>query len=232
MDKDCSCQQTLMNVRHKDHGHQCGSAPRDHRIAVIVALAYVVVKLVRATSSRFETFLIRSTSYDETSPGGRQTHQDFVERALDHQQRASLVCRGVDHAQPDRRQYRVDPRRRRSRRPRRRLRRAAAGARLWSADFFCCSRRIRSASAIWAIINGTGGVVKSVTFRTVALRDQAGVVHVFPNGSITTLANATMDWSAYVIDVAVSYNEDTDRVIDIMRRVADDMRKESNTAGR
>ena len=78
-----------------------------------------------------------------------------------------------------------------------------------------------------AIINGTGGVVESVTFRTVALRDQAGVVHVFPNGSITTLANATMDWSAYVIDVAVSYNEDTDRVIDIMRRVADDMRKES-----
>ena len=83
-----------------------------------------------------------------------------------------------------------------------------------------------------AIVNGTGGVVESVTFRTVALRDQAGVVHVFPNGAITTLANATMDWSAYVIDITVSYNEDTDRVVDIMRRVADDMRKNPNMVGR
>ena len=78
-----------------------------------------------------------------------------------------------------------------------------------------------------AIINGTGGVVESVTFRTVTLRDQAGVVHVFPNGTINTLANATKDWSAYVIDIAVAYKEDTDRVVEVMRRVADDMRQEA-----
>jgi small conductance mechanosensitive channel len=59
----------------------------------------------------------------------------------------------------------------------------------------------------------------------VVLRDQAGVVHVFPNGLITTLANATMDWSAYVIDIAVSYKEDTDRVIEIMKRVGNEMGK-------
>jgi small conductance mechanosensitive channel len=35
-----------------------------------------------------------------------------------------------------------------------------------------------------------------------------------------------MDWSAYVIDVAVAYKEDTDRVTAIMRRVADEMRTE------
>jgi small conductance mechanosensitive channel len=78
-----------------------------------------------------------------------------------------------------------------------------------------------------AIINGTTGLVEAVTFRTVVLRDQAGVVHVFPNGTINTLANATMDWSAYVIDVNVSYKEDTDRVTAIMRRVADEMRTEA-----
>ena len=78
-----------------------------------------------------------------------------------------------------------------------------------------------------AIINGTTGLVEAVTFRTVVLRDQAGVVHVFPNGTINTLANATMDWSAYVIDVAVSYKEDTDRVTAIMGRVADEMRMEA-----
>ena len=78
-----------------------------------------------------------------------------------------------------------------------------------------------------AIINGTQGMVEAVTFRTVVLRDQAGAVHVFPNGSINALANTTMDWSAYVVDVSVAYREDPDRVMDVMRRVAEDMRGEA-----
>lgn len=82
-----------------------------------------------------------------------------------------------------------------------------------------------------AIINGTSGLVESVTFRAVTLRDQAGVVHIFPNGAITTLANATKDWSAYVIDVAISYKEDPDRVIALMRQVADGMMADSVLGG-
>ena len=77
-----------------------------------------------------------------------------------------------------------------------------------------------------AIINGTGGLVEAITFRTIVLRDQAAVVHVFPNGSINTLSNMTKDWSAYVIDVGVAYKEDTDRVIEVMRRVAGDLQAE------
>jgi small conductance mechanosensitive channel len=78
-----------------------------------------------------------------------------------------------------------------------------------------------------AIINGNQGIVEAVTFRTVVLRDQAGAVHVFPNGSINALANTTMDWSAYVVDVSVVYREDPDRVMDVMRRVAEQMRGEA-----
>ena len=74
-----------------------------------------------------------------------------------------------------------------------------------------------------AIINGTGGLVEAITFRTIVLRDQAAVVHVFPNGSINTLSNMTKDWSAYVIDVGVAYREDTDRVVEVMRRVAGEL---------
>ena len=77
-----------------------------------------------------------------------------------------------------------------------------------------------------AIINGTGGLVEAITFRTIVLRDQAAVVHVFPNGSINTLSNMTKDWSAYVIDVGVAYREDTDRVIEVMRRVAGELQSE------
>ena len=74
-----------------------------------------------------------------------------------------------------------------------------------------------------AIINGTGGLVEAISFRTIVLRDEAAVVHVFPNGSINTLSNMTKDWSAYVISVNVAYKEDPDRVADVMRRVAEEM---------
>jgi small conductance mechanosensitive channel len=77
-----------------------------------------------------------------------------------------------------------------------------------------------------AVVNGTGGLVEAITFRTIVLRDLAGVVHVVPNGAITTLANMTMGWSGYVIDVGVAYREDTDRVVEVMGEVADELRKD------
>jgi small-conductance mechanosensitive channel len=77
-----------------------------------------------------------------------------------------------------------------------------------------------------AAINGTGGLVENISFRTIVLRDLEGVVHVFPNGSINTLANRTKEWSAYVLDVRVAYKEDTDEVVQVMRQVADGMQQE------
>lgn len=78
-----------------------------------------------------------------------------------------------------------------------------------------------------AVVNGTGGLVEAITFRTIVLRDLAGVVHVVPNGAIITLANMTKDWSGYVIDVGVAYKEDTDRVVEIMAEVADELRQDA-----
>jgi small conductance mechanosensitive channel len=77
-----------------------------------------------------------------------------------------------------------------------------------------------------AIVNGTGGLVEAVSFRTIVLRDLAGVVHTIPNGAITTVANMTKGWSAYVLDVRVAYREDTDRVVDVMREAAEALRKD------
>ncbi len=70
-----------------------------------------------------------------------------------------------------------------------------------------------------AIINGTGGLVEQINFRTIVLRDLGGIVHIFPNGSITTLSNLTDEWSAYVFDIGVAYKEHTDEVIEIMHEV-------------
>ena len=75
-----------------------------------------------------------------------------------------------------------------------------------------------------AVINGTGGLVESITFRTIMLRDYSGVVHVFPNGTITTLSNMTKGWSAFVLDMGVAYKEDTDQAVQIMQTVGESIR--------
>lgn len=77
-----------------------------------------------------------------------------------------------------------------------------------------------------AVINGTGGAVETITFRTISLRDFSGVVHIFPNGGITTLSNMTKDWSAFVLDMGVAYREDTDRVVEVMRSVGEELRQD------
>lgn len=75
-----------------------------------------------------------------------------------------------------------------------------------------------------AVINGTGGLVETITFRTIALRDFSGVVHIFPNGGINTLSNMSKDWSAFVLDMGVAYKEDTDRVVTVMQAVGEELR--------
>lgn len=77
-----------------------------------------------------------------------------------------------------------------------------------------------------AIVNGTTGTVEQINFRTTVLRDVTGTVHVFPNGTITTLANQSKDWSAYVFEIGVAYKEDTDKVIPVIENVGNTLRKD------
>lgn len=83
-----------------------------------------------------------------------------------------------------------------------------------------------------AVVNGTGGVVEGLNLRTIVLRDVAGAVHVFPNGAVTTLANLTKDWSAAVFTVRVPLREEVDRVIGIVRRVAEGLAGDEEFSGR
>jgi small conductance mechanosensitive channel len=78
-----------------------------------------------------------------------------------------------------------------------------------------------------AVVNGVGGLVESITLRKITLRDVEGTVHIFPNGSITTLANRTKDFSYAVIDVSVGYGEDTDRVVEVLRDIGRDLREDA-----
>lgn len=77
-----------------------------------------------------------------------------------------------------------------------------------------------------AEMNGMKGTVERLSLRTIALRDQQGVVHIIPNGAITNVSNHTLQWSAYVFELGVSYNESTDRVIEVIHKVIVDLRSD------
>ena len=196
------------------------------RVALIVAAAYVIIKLLRTGFSRLENLLIYATEKRESAPGAAGQRIRTLSSVL------WTIANGflwfiVVLIVLSQFGINVGP--------------ILAGAGVFglaagfgaqhlvrdlvSGFFLLLENQIRVGDT--AIINGTTGLVEAVTFRTVVLRDQAGVVHVFPNGTINTLANATMDWSAYVLDVSVAYKEDTDRVTAIMRQVADEMRTEA-----
>lgn len=93
-----------------------------------------------------------------------------------------------------------------------------------SGFFFILENQVRVGDV--AIVNGTGGLVERVNFRTIVLRDLAGIVHIFPNGTVSTLSNLTNDWSAYVFDIGVAYKENTDKVIEVMDRVGYEMKQD------
>lgn len=77
-----------------------------------------------------------------------------------------------------------------------------------------------------AVVNGTGGLVEAISFRTITLRDLNGTVHIFPNGTITTLANMTKEWSYYVMDIGVAYKEDTDQVTAVIKDVGKELQED------
>lgn len=99
-----------------------------------------------------------------------------------------------------------------------------------SGFFILLENHIRNGDV--AIINGTGGLVEAIGLRTIVLRDVSGVVHVFQNGKISTLANMTKEWSATVFDIGVAYKEDTDRVVEIMKEVAEGLRQDPEYANK
>jgi small conductance mechanosensitive channel len=79
----------------------------------------------------------------------------------------------------------------------------------------------------YALINGVDGMVEKIELRTITLRDMSGTVHIFQNGKINTLANMTKEWSAIVLEISVAYREDVDKVIDVMKKVGEELASDS-----
>ena len=64
---------------------------------------------------------------------------------------------------------------------------------------------------------GKSGVVERMTLRVAVLRDLDGTMHVIPNGELKVVSNKTRGWARAVVDIAVPYTEDVDRILSIVR---------------
>ena len=95
----------------------------------------------------------------------------------------------------------------------------------WIAGFFLIlENQVRVGDVV--AINGTGGLVESINLRTTVLRDEEGTVFIFPNGSINTLANRSMQFSYYVVNLPLAYGVDTDKATAVMIDVANGLQKD------
>ena len=195
------------------------------RIALILAAAYLCVKFLRAGIERLESLLIRAASANDTSLDSATKRIRTLTGMIWTISFGAIWFIAVLMALGE---LGID------------LGPILAGAGivglavgfgaqhlvrdLVAGFFLILENQIRVGDA--AVINGTGGMVEAITFRTIILRDLSGTVYIFPNGAINTLANMSKDWSAYVMELTISFKDDTDRVVEIMRKVAEELRAE------
>ena len=75
-------------------------------------------------------------------------------------------------------------------------------------------------------LGGKSGAVEAMTMRTVTLRGYDGLVYTIPYSSIDVVTNMTKDFSFCVLEVAVGYDEDVEEVIDVLRELDQQLRRE------
>jgi small-conductance mechanosensitive channel len=70
------------------------------------------------------------------------------------------------------------------------------------------------------------GKVEDLSLRTTSLRAFDGTLFVVPNGNIQFLGNKSKGWSRAIVDIAVAYGEDLDRVREILDELFEELRQE------
>ncbi len=80
-------------------------------------------------------------------------------------------------------------------------------------------------------VAGVAGLVESMGLRVTILRDLEGKVHIIPNGEIKVVTNMTKGWSRAVVEIGVAYKEDVDHVIEVLRRVGDELKNDPEYSG-
>jgi small conductance mechanosensitive channel len=82
-----------------------------------------------------------------------------------------------------------------------------------------------------ATIAGETGLVVDMGLRRTTLRDLNGTMHIVPNGKIELASNMTRDWARINLDISVSYNENLDKVIQVINEVCQQFKDDPDWGG-
>jgi small conductance mechanosensitive channel len=96
--------------------------------------------------------------------------------------------------------------------------------------FLLLENQIRIGDVIDA--GGKVGAVEELTLRYLRLRDYGGNVHYIPNSQITVVTNMSVGFAYAVIDLGVAYGENIDQVMQAMREVGAEMRRDDGFAAK
>jgi small-conductance mechanosensitive channel len=80
-------------------------------------------------------------------------------------------------------------------------------------------------------LGGMSGTVENLSIRTIRLRALDGSVHIVPFSAVTTVTNSTRDYGFAVVDVSIGLNEEPDRISDLLKALAAQMRTEQPWRG-
>ena len=79
-------------------------------------------------------------------------------------------------------------------------------------------------------VAGITGTVERMTLRATLLRDDQGALSTVPNSKIDIVSNLTRDWAQVALHVSVAYNESSDKVVSVLKEVAEDLKNDANFA--
>jgi small-conductance mechanosensitive channel len=72
---------------------------------------------------------------------------------------------------------------------------------------------------------GLTGTVETMTLRKTSVRDGDGTLYVIPNSQITTVANLSVGYSVATINVSVDFSANPDRVLELLKGIAMEIRE-------
>jgi moderate conductance mechanosensitive channel len=74
------------------------------------------------------------------------------------------------------------------------------------------------------LLAGVTGTVELMTLRKTSVRNADGTLYIIPNSQITTVANLSVGYSVATVNVSVDFSANPDRVLELLRGIAMEVR--------
>jgi small-conductance mechanosensitive channel len=75
-------------------------------------------------------------------------------------------------------------------------------------------------------IAGLKGTVEDLSLRRTSVRDADGTLYIIPNSQIATVSNLSRDFSIATLNVSVDASANPDKVMDLLKKIATDVRND------